>query len=412
MSFFKRNKQPPSTPIDIEDEFETLYIYVNNFPSNSISPSVLTLENKKIFSIDESVGPNEVYILNPKVPCKLYRNQLIVNLKIKIPKLKVEHYQQFDITKSGNFVTIGLDKEGTLRIHQSHDEPQIPNNHTLITKFGELPKKLPELKKIEKLYLKLDNLPGHYDDPFQILIDGKLIHQFQKPVLLETNLVIKLPYPQDKFTFGCKNKSCKKNFEKIYISENGEHFKIITRNKEIIVEQNQNTNFKEKVEYSKKFKIFFYIMNCTDTSLKPFILGSSGSILFEGTEMPEFKGIYYEFPVLENNDDFILNIEVIHPSQAIMEEINFNITKDGVHIIMECLEVGRMIFLQRIDEPKWKEVNNGRTKNVLENDGKSKFIFPEEVIDDNEENIKKLEFYKEKGFISNKEFKEKVLKFQ
>lgn len=414
MSVTKRRNATltPRPKLDEDDDFEILYIYVNNFPSSSISPSLLILEDEKIFCIDEHVGPNEVYILNPKVPNKLYNNQLLVNLKIKMPKLKLEHLQQFDITKSGKFITIGLDKEGVLRINQTHDEPKVPEYQTLNQKFGKLPPKPLDLKKIEKLFVKLDNIPATFDDPFKILIDGKLVFQFQKSVLLETELTINLPYPQDRFTFSCQNKACKQNYEKKYISENGEFFQVITKNKEIIVEQSLDKKFKEKVDHSKKLKIYFYILNCTDTSMKPFSLGSSSQVFFESSEMPQFKGVNYEFPILERKGDFILNIEVMHPSQGIMEEVYFNITDGGAHILLDCFEVGRMIFLQRKEEFIFQdELIDGTKKRVYELDEKCHFVFPEEEVDDNEENLLKLEFYKNKGFITSQDYDERVLKY-
>jgi hypothetical protein len=236
-------KDIPYSIDDNKEDLESLFFYFSNIPASDKEPFEFILEGEKIFVTRDSIPQNEVVIVDASVNVSEFRDigQIVLNTTIKIPKVKVHHMQQFDVSKSGEYIMIGMDPiKGVIAISQSHDEYKLQPNQTLNTNFGTGPKQEIDRKKVSKVFLKMNKLPADSHNPFKIYMDNKLVYQFSKPLTLETEIGVNLPWPQDVLLVSCIFNGSQK-VEKKLMMEKGEYIQIATINKQVQMNQNETS---------------------------------------------------------------------------------------------------------------------------------------------------------------------------
>src|SRR4051812_47206323 len=96
-------KEIKSEFVEEHEEVEDLYFGFTNIPASDKEPFEFVLEGEKIFTYTKDIPQSEVIVVDAHVNVAEFREIgcVVLNTIVKIPKLKVWHIQQFDISKSG-----------------------------------------------------------------------------------------------------------------------------------------------------------------------------------------------------------------------------------------------------------------------------------------------------------------------
>jgi hypothetical protein len=228
----------------------TLFFHFFNIPAAPDEAFEIHIDGEPVYFTEKSIPQKNHKHEEVKIPAFKGNGEHVIDLNIKIPMRNIDHVQQCNITKSGEYFSIGLDDEKrSMNIKQQHDPFEfIPKDQTIIGNKYTL-RKLNVPKEFDEVFFYLYNIPATQAKPFQLFIVEKKKNLIYEQTISRYNktatVSVKLPKPKQEITIDVLLHSFGKEYkaQKTFDLNHGQHIRISFYQQSLKVEQNRVNQF-------------------------------------------------------------------------------------------------------------------------------------------------------------------------